>query len=215
MRGMMLGLTMVLASAGVSDAAVMTFDNVSGNYTDFDQTLGDIANLDVSNVTRTGFGNSAIAVGNIDHWGADYSELQDIAFSAQNGGVAELSFAPSAGSEVLLSSFDFGNYFQGLPTRNVTFRIYDISWNLVWELVVTGHTGSSVHVSPNIVLSDGGHFQWGNDWNVGIDNLAYSVRPDSQVGPSPVPLPAGLPLLVSGLGALGAIGWRRKQKAAA
>lgn len=33
--------------------------------------------------------------------------------------------------------------------------------------------------------------------------------------PAPVPLPAGLPLLASGLDALGVIGWRRKRKAAA
>ena len=34
-------------------------------------------------------------------------------------------------------------------------------------------------------------------------------------GVSPTPLPATLPLLVSGLGALGLLGWRRKQKAQA
>src|SRR5262249_49173442 len=38
---------------------------------------------------------------------------------------------------------------------------------------------------------------------------------DISAGPSPIPLPAALPLFATGLGALGLLGWRRKKKAAA
>ena len=41
----------------------------------------------------------------------------------------------------------------------------------------------------------------------GYDNVTFG-------SPSPVPIPAALPLLAAGLGAMGFMGWRRKRKAA-
>ncbi len=46
-------------------------------------------------------------------------------------------------------------------------------------------------------------------------NFGTSRLLSASVSASPVPVPAALPLLASGLGALGFIGWRRKRKAAA
>ena len=43
----------------------------------------------------------------------------------------------------------------------------------------------------------------------GSTHLAYNFE-----APSPVPIPAALPLLLSGLGGMGLLGWRRKHKAA-
>jgi hypothetical protein len=44
--------------------------------------------------------------------------------------------------------------------------------------------------------------------DAGVNGVWVSVAP-----PNAVPLPAALPLFVTGLGALGLIGWRRKRKA--
>lgn len=46
--------------------------------------------------------------------------------------------------------------------------------------------------------------------NNGVNFLSTSI--DVIVGPSPVPLPAALPLLGSGLAAMGFFGWRRRRK---
>ena len=46
-----------------------------------------------------------------------------------------------------------------------------------------------------------------NIFNHGVDNVSISIGAE-------VPLPAALPLLATGLGALGLFGWRRKKKAA-
>ncbi len=43
----------------------------------------------------------------------------------------------------------------------------------------------------------------------------YGIFFSDGFGPSPVPIPAALPLFTTGLGALGLLGWRRKQKSAA
>ena len=43
----------------------------------------------------------------------------------------------------------------------------------------------------------------------------WSLTNTSSLVPSNVPLPAGLPLFVTGLGAIGLLAWRRKRKAIA
>ena len=47
-----------------------------------------------------------------------------------------------------------------------------------------------------------------------VTNQPQPVRPIASLTASPVPVPAALPLLATGLGALGVIGWRRKRKLA-
>lgn len=193
----------------LASTVVMQFDEVSGNYTDFDDTIGDSANVDVTNRTRAGFGNAAITYNHLEHWENNYSDLVDVAFAATNGQVGELQFDIDSGFEATIDSFAFGNYFNGASPRNSTFRIFDSVWNMVWESVVIGHTGPAVILSPGVALTGTGYFQWGSDWNVGIDDFTYTVATAS-----PIPLPAALPLLLLGLGGLGGLSALRRQRRA-
>jgi hypothetical protein len=194
------------ASTAAATTVVMQFDEVTGNYTPFDDTIGDSADADVSNRTRLGFGNATVFEEHVEHWNTDYSELVDVAFASTNGGVGELQFDVTPGQEIVFDSFRFGNYANGSSPRDVTFRIYDGGWGQVWQQQVTGHTGNSVLVSPNVTLTGTSYFQWGTDWNVGIDDFTYTTQAEGTV----IPLPAGLPLLLAGLGAMALIGRRRR-----
>ncbi|MGH1459418.1 MAG: VPLPA-CTERM sorting domain-containing protein [Paracoccaceae bacterium] len=196
---------LAMASPALGETVIMTFDEVAGDYTDFDDTIGDSTNVDVTNDTVAGFGNTAVTVSNVDHWTNNYSELTDVAFAATNGQVGQFSFAIDAGYELTFDSFDFGNYSGGVTARDASFRIYDGAWGLVWQSDVTGHTGASVNMTPGVTLSGAAYFQWGTDWNIGIDNFTYSV---AEIAPA-VPLPAGLPLLLTGLVGFGALRRRK------
>lgn len=202
--GAILSATTLLPAA---EAAVMTFNDVSGDFTPFTQALGDIAGLDVSNVTRLGFGSSPEAASSILHWGVGYSELTNAAFAAANGQVGELTFTPDSGMEVVLTSFVFGNFAYGNVSRDVTFLVYDASWTQIWSQTIKGHTGNSQSVALNLVLDGPVHFQWGSDWNMGLGSFTYDVR---RAGPDgTVPVPASLPLLAGALAGIAAL--RRKR----
>ena len=196
---------LALASPAFAVTEIMTFDDVSGNYTPFDDTLGDNANVDVTNRTRTDFGDSVVYEEHLEHWTDNYSELVDIAFPSGDGQVGELQFDVDSGYQITFDSFDFGNYRDGVTPRDAIFRIFDSSWNVVWELVIDDHTGNSVNVMPGVTLTGTSYFQWGTDWDIGIDNFTYTS--DVHRGVPAVPLPASLPLLAAGVALLG---WRRR-----
>ncbi|OUS22101.1 hypothetical protein A9Q95_03445 [Rhodobacterales bacterium 59_46_T64] len=198
-------LALYAATPALAETVVMTFDGVAGDYTAFDDTLGDSTHVDVTNDTLYGFGSAGVYESHLEHWTNNYSGLTDIAFPSASGRVGQLAFGIDAGYELTFDSFDFGNYFDGSTARDASFRIYDAAWGLVWSSDVTGHTGAAVTMTPGVAITGTGYFQWGSDWNIGIDNFAYSV---AEITPA-VPLPAGLPLLLAGLTGFGVLRRRK------
>lgn len=188
------------ASPALSETVIMTFDEEAGDYTAFDDTIGDSTYVDVTNATLDDFGNATVYENHLEHWTNNYSELVDIAFPSNDGYVGQLAFDVTSGYQITFDSFDFGNYSNGNSPRDATFRIYNSAYNIVWEQNILSHTGNSVNLTPGVTLTGMAYFQWGTDWNVGIDNFQYTSALEDTT--PAVPLPASLPLLFAGFGGM-------------
>ena len=88
------------------------------------------------------------------------------------------------------SSFDFADVDTGNPSTSFTF-------NLQYTYLGPDGSGAPVNIGPI---------------NIGANLTSLTLTANSV---SAVPLPAALPLLASGLGGFGLLGWRRKRKATA
>ncbi|ARE42150.1 hypothetical protein RGUI_4009 [Rhodovulum sp. P5] len=200
-----LGLAAMMAVPSYAETVTMTFDEVTGDYTPFDDSIGDSTYVDVTNRTRDGYANATVYEEHVEHWTTGYSELVDVAYASADGNVGELQFDVDAGYQITFDAFDFGNYRSGVTPRDASFRIYDSAWNIVWQQDIVDHTGTSVTLTPGVTLTGTAYFQWGTDWDIGIDNFVYT----SEVGAPAVPLPAALPLLLAAFGGLGLVARQR------
>lgn len=140
----------------------------------------------------------------------------DLAFIDSWDGGQPSNFGPDFfnveidGVEVFEASV--GNSASVLPSASVSNREFGaFGFNpahndqAVTVSFAVAHTGSDLSIS---FFADGAGYQGGTDESWAIDNLVVDV--DTTNGPSIVPLPAGLPLLLAGLGAFGALSLRRR-----
>jgi hypothetical protein len=90
------------------------------------------------------------------------------------------------------------------------------SWTLDTAVAVALNT--AVQVTMGLGSGVGGTFTGQIDPMFTVDFTRYQLLFSPGVvngDPSPIPLPAALPLFATGLGALGLLGWRRKRATAA
>lgn len=192
-----------------ANAAVLTFEDLRlTNAQDIPQTYGDIAGMDLSYRTRESFGNSAETYPDLQYWQDGYSGRTGVAYAA-DANVAEISFSAASGYVGTISSMYFGTYASDV---NGSFAIYDSAWNVLWSHTESSIWDGGIGMSPDISFTGIAYLQWGTDWNLGLDRLTYSVVADVPQ-PSPVPLPAGLPLLGAGLLAFGGFRFSARRKA--
>lgn len=202
---------MALAWCGQARATVLTFSNLGlGNFDDIPTTYGDNVTNDnggqyamgagwTPNVvvdylsTEAGTGNT---VGNLTYWEADYGDLVDVAFNVYPRGTAQVSLIPEPGWEVCLRSFDLGGW-RTIDHLNQPVLVLDGNGNLLLNLsgTVKGAGPSHSHYEINLWSSSGFHIRFGDNWDVGIDNIDFYQRPSQ---PQPVvPEPGTLALLLS------------------
>lgn len=146
-------------------------------------------------------------------WTTGYSDLTNVLYVEPDGTVGfGFTLTADAGYNVTLDSFVIGNYGAAVVLPFISYTADGVEVDREEDVAIASSadpsrlfdlspiTGAVVSVYFNLVGLGG------NSDNVGVDNITFSQSIAST--PSPVPLPAGLPLLLAGLGIFGLI--RRK-----
>lgn len=200
----LIGVTLLSCAATAAGAQTTTMDFSTlqpyNNYDPLPQSFGDHANLNVTNRTRTGFGNSSELCSYVDLWGPGYSALTAAAFACGNGNVGELFFQPTAGRTVTLNNLFLGSYpsTNGIgPAQAMTVKVFDTGWNEIFNFA--GNVSSSLQIAPGVSSSQGLYLQWGTNWNTGV-NLVNTTVASVTVPPVVTPEPASIALVAAGLG---------------
>lgn len=211
----MLGLASVLL-ARLSGQVVLHFDDLTlNNYDAVPANYGDGLDSHVPDVQyRTFSVSNDVTVDNfVGFWNADYGDLAKVVYPARNGYAAEITFVPAEGYGVRLISFDMAGY-PHLDRANSTLRILDAAGNVLIDYValgqgtVQGDGNGSPHstFTPNLTVGGAVRIQWGNDWDIGIDNIRFE-----SVAMAAIPEPATWACL--GVGLVSLLVWRRRKTA--
>lgn len=190
-----------------ADAAVITFDDLRGPLNDFSDiplVYGDIGELLDVQYRSVNPANGTTHDTHLDFWEDDYGDLRNVAFAPHNGFLGELSLVAAPGWEVELNGFDLAGW-KNQDYSGQTVRLLDAAFNTLADYSPAHIEGDfvgarHVHVASGAV-GNVIRIQFGPDWNVGIDNVDYSLRQ--------VPEPASLAL--AGMGLLGLMYVRKRR----
>ena len=211
-----LALLAIGVSTGAS-ASTYTLDftgNICGsgacsNGNLIDQTYGDVSGeVDVTADSNL----STAATEAAFYWSGGYETLLDVAYGTLSGGGLGFTFAAAAGKEVTINGFDIAPYLNRVRDSRVRIidgmtatTLFDSGVFSVSTAGVTSYTNPGDWTSSLITIALGP-----DAWDVGIDNISYTVADATGGGGvNPIPLPAAGWLLLGGLGALGGLARRR------
>jgi hypothetical protein len=207
-------LTLSTTSAHAASTYLLDFTgSICGNGTQvcsdgsgISQDYGDVASeVDVIYDSAT----EVVGNQNVFFWGTGYESLTAIAYAA-SGSALVVGLSAAAGKEIVLHGFDIAPYLNRVRTSRV--QVLDVTGgNSLFDTgaFTVSTDGITSFSNPGNWVSTFLSIRLGPDaFDVGIDNISFTVR-DIGSGTAPVPLPAALPLLVSGVGLLAARARRR------
>lgn len=157
------------------DLTLFDYGSIPANYGDgLDPHIPDLQYRTLHPGTFTLF------EGALEFWNNDYGNLSKVAFASANGMVAEITFVPEPGYGVTINSFAMGGYPRS-DRFNTVMQIVDENGIVLLNFVgdgavpILGSVSGPQHSSFFINFSHPGtiRLQWGTDWNVGIDTLAF------------------------------------------
>lgn len=232
-------LTAVLLAgiAGSAQATVLTFD-LPGflDWADIPNSYGDrvhpdaqdgfgygqgndwTPNVRVGYRTLSGSGRGTTLYRHLDLWTREYGDLTNVAYAVNDQSTAELFLVPDAGYGVRLNSFDLALWLPAeIDLQPVPVRFYDGQFRLLNEMWINleGDHPNHVTINPDLTWKGILRIQFGEDWNVGIDNINFdqvALYSPGVLSMSAVPEPGTAAL--GGLGAFGLVGlaWRCRRQ---
>jgi hypothetical protein len=169
------------------------------------QSYGDVANANVTFTDLIDTGKS------LKWWDNNYNNLSGVVAGGFGDSVGQswdrIEIEPIGNFSVTLNSFDMGAYFETQMDTNL--RILDSVTNTVlldYGVETIGIGNVATAFLPNITSANGIAIEWKDSgYNVGIDNIDFSVTAST----NPVPAPATIWLL--GLGLFGLLGFAKKK----
>lgn len=216
------GIAAALAGAALAIAAVpaqaavtvLSFNDATcaGGFacrstTSIDETYGDGAGVDVGyRVIYAGSGTTYRT--SLLYWEGGYGDLDGVAYSGTSAPTRiEITLKALAGYELSLSSFDLATFSRISPTTPVMIETLS-GLNLFSGPVSTNPGGHNHLTFDTAYFTDGIRLSFGPDsFNVGIDNIAFDVRP---LATGAVPEPATWAMLILGFFGTGALARRRR-----
>jgi hypothetical protein len=177
------------------------------------QSYGDIAGqVDV----RYNADRSTPALSPLLYWSTGYETLTDVAYGSLGLGGISIALVAQTGFQITLMGFDIAPYVDN--SEDTLVRVIDrkdVSFAFSQDFAPLSTEGvtSFSFSGPEFTSTTGFDIWLGPDaWNVGIDNIVFSVNPiDTNGGPTDpvdptdpavVPLPATALLLLGALGGL-------------
>jgi hypothetical protein len=153
--------------------------------------------------------DGTVASPSLAFWPDSYGNLTNVAFPIHwTGHYGEVTLIPDAGYAVRLNSFDLGGWDQ-TTYASQPLRILDGAGNLLLDLgptIVLGAHGTHSHFAQDLTFAGTIRIQYGNNWNVGIDNIDFGqVSARAYYG-----LPVPSTLLLAGA-SLAGFGWMRRR----
>ncbi len=203
--GLALSMLALPASATVIDFTNTNCTSAGVNCV-IPQTYGDTADVDVSHRIIQKSNGKTVGAGLFDYK-QKYGDLTGVVYGGYDmtNYLSEITLTAKTGRLLSLTSFDFATF--GGRSSTVPIKVFDLDGNLLNGGSYNTNSPKHGTLALNTSFLSGVVIRWGPDsYNVGLDNITYSVK-------SAAPEPTSWAMMVVGFGALG---WttRRQRKPA-